>query len=225
MGILGNTALKQIESSKLALSAYHFYRSAIGQPEISSSVNHERKIVFVHNPKVAGTSLRSLLGLKGEISHLTPGLLVPKKRWERYFVIVAVREPIERLISSFHYHTGERYNGYYLEEYPDIKTWSIEKYFNVFSKEPYGIIPQVNYLNHPLSAKKPDFIIRYETLGSDVDRLLAKLNINNKNLPLLNESGFKMNRSKFISKKLMSRLIDFYQEDYRELGYPLPTIY
>jgi hypothetical protein len=223
MGILKNSALKRIVSNKLLLSTYHLYRSVIGKPVIRSSVNHQKKFIFVHNPKVAGTSLRRLLGLKGDISHLTPGLLVPKELWEEYFVIVAVREPVERLISSYNYHTSERYDGFYLKQYPDIKSWTIEKYFDIFSKEPFGVIPQVNYLTHPLSDKKPDFIIRYENLDHDVARLMTVLKLNHKELPLLNDSGNSVNKLKSISnKKLLNKLVSFYREDYRKLGYPLP---
>ncbi len=50
MGILKNSTLKRIENNKLLLSAYHLYRTLIGNPEISSSVNHTKKIIFVHNP-------------------------------------------------------------------------------------------------------------------------------------------------------------------------------
>lgn len=224
MSILENSTLKQIGSHKMLLSAYHLYRSLIGKPVISSSVNEERKIVFVHNPKVAGTSLRRLLGLKGDISHFTPGLLVPKKLWEDYFVIVAVREPVERLVSSYNYHTSERYNGFYLQKYPDIRTWSLETYFQIFGREPFGIIPQVNYLRHPLSDKKPDFVIRYENLEPDVTRLLSILHMNEERLPLLNDSARRAGRVHLISnRKLLDKVIDFYREDYRQLDYPLPV--
>lgn len=225
MGILKNSTLKRVEDNRLLLSAYHLYRSMIGKPEISSSVNHEKKIIFVHNPKVAGTSLRKLLGLKGDISHFTPGLLAPKKLWEEYFVIVAVREPIERLISSYNYHTSDRYSGFYLRKHPDIKLWTFKKYFEVFRKEPYGIIPQVNYLRHPLSAKRPDFMIRFENLNRDIARLLRILNIKNSEIPMLNDSRNRIDRSTFISnREFTARLVDFYREDYRVLGYPLPEI-
>ncbi len=224
MSTLGNSALNLINRNKLFLSVYHLYRSAIGYPVLSSAVNHQKKIVFVHNPKVAGTSLRKLLGLEGEISHLTPGLLVPKKIWEEYAVIVAIREPIERLISSYNYHTGSRYNGYYLHRYPDIKQWTVEKYFDIFSREPFGIIPQINYLVHPLSEKKPDFIIRYENLNQDVKRLMRNLKFSQSELPVLNDSAYRKDQMKFISKgKFLDRLIRFYREDYNELGYPLPA--
>ncbi len=224
MGILRNSALKQVENRKRLLAAYHLYRSLIGKPAIESSVNHEKKIIFVHNPKVAGTSIRDLLGLKGNISHLTPGLLVNKRLWEEYDVVIAVREPIERFISSYNYHTSERYDGYYLKKYPDIKSWTIEKYFRIFSREPFGIIPQIHYLSHPLSFKRPDFILRYESLRSDTDLLIDALKLDNqKELPVLNESGNRVNMQQFIlNKDLIRKLVDFYREDYRELDYSLP---
>ncbi|MEL7587587.1 MAG: sulfotransferase family 2 domain-containing protein [Prolixibacteraceae bacterium] len=224
MGILNNSALKKIESSKTLLSAYHLYQDLTGNAG-TGSVNHERKLVFVHNPKVAGTSFRDLLGLKGNVSHLTPGLLVNKKIWKKYFVIVAVREPLERFVSSYNYHTADRYDGFYLKKYPDMKLWSIEKYFEIFSREPFGIIPQVNYLRHPLSPKKPNFIVRYESLDRDVNRLAALLKLDGQVLPRLNDSKKKTDRNQLpADRKFRSKLIEFYREDYVELGYPLPNV-
>tara|TARA_Y100000782_G_C10188158_1_gene268164 strand:+ start:8261 stop:8866 length:606 start_codon:yes stop_codon:yes gene_type:complete len=190
-----------------------------------SSIDQKRKIVFVHNPKVAGTSIRKMLGMEGSITHLTPDLLVNKKTWEEYFVVVAVREPIERFISSYNYHTSDNYKGHYSEKYPDLSDWSIQRYFETFKNEPFGIINQVNYLRHPLSEKEPDFIIRFEKLAEDIQKLIALREDLDDDFPFLNKSNKKMDLSILKEDKaFMKKLIAFYEEDYRELNYSPPKV-
>jgi len=73
--------------------------------------------------KVGGTfSQGSMLILKQLFSEDTL-----KKTWEEFFTFTIVRNPINRLVSSYQYHTGSNYNGYYYKIYNDLRNWSFEK--------------------------------------------------------------------------------------------------
>ena len=71
--------------------------------ESNNNVVEKNKLIFIHNPKVAGNSLMNVIGIrlkeKESTNHQTPTFLVNRKTWETYFSILAVRHPINRLIT------------------------------------------------------------------------------------------------------------------------------
>lgn len=104
---------------KLKYFFYHLRKSG----ELPN-VNKSLELIFIHNPKVAGNSLLEIVGINLETglstSHQTPTYLVKKQTWEACFSILAVRHPIDRLISSYNYHTKKSYNGHFLKKYPEL---------------------------------------------------------------------------------------------------------
>ena len=121
--------------------------------ENSINVDHKNKIIFVHNPKTAGTSIKRALQFSIDTAdHKIPTYLVHPKTWEEYFSFTVVRHPIERLISSFRFHSNTEYKGAYYRKYPHIHQLTFEQYFNLMMKEPYAIRPQIDYIQHSFSA-------------------------------------------------------------------------
>ena len=115
--------------------------------------------LFIHNPKVAGNTIKNILHLNIDISvHIIPVYLIHPDVWEKYFTIVAVRHPVDRLISSYCYHTNKTYKGFYYKKYPFIHKLSLQEYFELFKKEPFAIRPQIDYLKHHQSNIPVDFI-------------------------------------------------------------------
>ena len=83
----------------------------------------------------------------------------------------------------------------------------------------------MNYLRHPLSEKEPDFIIRFEKLAEDIQKLIALREDLDDDFPFLNKSNKKMDLSILKEDKaFMKKLIAFYEEDYRELNYSPPKV-
>jgi hypothetical protein len=190
----------------------------------NNNIVEKNKLIFIHNPKVAGNSLIKVIGIqlneKESTSHQTPTFLVNKKTWETHFSILAVRDPIDRLISSFNYHTKKSYKGYFLTKYPDLHQFSFKKYFEVFSKEPYVIIPQVNYTRHLMSKKIVDYIIYYENLQDDVENLCKLIEIEDFELPHLNQSP-KREINYFDDITFRDKVINYYREDFSYFGYKI----
>ena len=210
--------------NKLLLRLYSYYAFRIKSSEQTDAfMNENSKILFVHNPKVAGNTLKNVLNLNPTISwHYPPTFLIPPKIWEKYYTIVAVRHPIDRLISSYHYHTQDSYQNYYLQKYPFLHQLDLQEYFNIFKKEPQAILPQVNYIKHHLSDKPVDFIIRYENLLEDVKKLCEKLNLPFETLPHLNSTKRSQKKDYFQNQEsFKAEVIDFYQQDFEVFGYEL----
>jgi hypothetical protein len=199
-----------------------YYYHLLQNKSFLKNLNEVERLLFIHNPKVAGNSLLKVLNIKLEAgestSHLTLTYLVSKKVWESYFSVLAVRHPLERLISSFNYHTKASYQGHFLRKYSDLHNFTFEQYFKVFSKEPYAIIPQVEYTKHLLSKKKVDFIIRYENLQEDVDKLCGILKIEKHQLPHLNQSP-KKEMNYFRDESFKQEVLKYHQEDFEYFNY------
>ncbi|WP_375577893.1 sulfotransferase family 2 domain-containing protein [Marivirga tractuosa] len=192
--------------------------------EFPTNVLNSKEIIFIHNPKAAGNSLIKLLGIElkeGEsTSHQTPSFLVNKRTWESYFSVLVVRHPIDRLISSYNYHTKESYQGHFLQKYPELHQFSFEKYFEVFSKEPYAIRPQIDYSNHIMSSKRVDFVLKFENLENDVEQLCSKLDISNVSVPHLNQSKRK-EIDYFKDESFKQKVINFYKKDFEYFDYEI----
>ena len=85
----------------------------------SLNVDHETEVVFVHNPKCMGTSLKKWLGIRiDNADHRYPTMMVNRATWENYRTIVVVRHPMDRFVSSYNFHCRSPYNGGYLKVFP-----------------------------------------------------------------------------------------------------------
>jgi hypothetical protein len=211
--------------SLLPYKVYSMYRNLkeLINPAFNPHVDNKRKLIFVHNPKAAGNTLRKTLklreGNKG-YSHFPPTMLVSKNKWEKYFSVVAIRNPLDRMISSYFHLTGESYTGYYLQIYPNLHQLTFREFFQLFKREPFFLAPQYKYIFHYFSTKPVDFIIRMENLRNDVKRLskITGFSFNYKNLPQLNKGSY--DRDEVLrDKKLVKTIKDFYRIDYEIFGY------
>ena len=65
-----------------------------------SHINHEKRLIFVHIPKVAGTAISNSSLVGGGNGHAGADVLVPKH--PDYFSFAFVRSPYDRLVSAYH---------------------------------------------------------------------------------------------------------------------------
>ena len=181
------------------------------------NMNRETKVLFVHNPKCMGTSLKKWLGLPVDTAdHRYPTLMVDRLTWEQWRTIVVVRNPIDRFVSSYNFHCRSAYSGGYLKVFPDLKAWSMERYFHTMSQhEPYAIAPQWRYTLHLQTDVPADHIVRFEDPAQELARIATSLNLP----PLqhrLNENTAPKSRP---SSALRSTLEQYYARDYELFGY------
>jgi len=183
------------------------------------NMDHERKICFVHNPKAMGTSLKAWLGLRiDNADHRFPTLMVNPQVWEQYTTICAVRHPVERFLSSFHFHCRSDYAGGYLRKFPELKSWDMERYFETMTRsEPYALAPQWKYVVHLRSEHPPDFLLRVGEHSAALDRIAQTLGISAP-LPTLNAGKGVLDQP---TPGFRSRLNSYYARDYEMFGYAL----
>ncbi len=183
----------------------------------SMNLNPETKVLFVHNPKCMGTSLKKWLGLRVDnADHRYPTLMVDRSTWEGWRTVVVVRNPLDRFISSYNFHCRSPYSGGYLKTFPDLKSWSMEKYFYTMTQHaPYAVAPQWRYTIHLQSDAPADHIIRFEEPDRELARIAMALNLQ----PL----GHKLNQNKNDklqpSPAFRATLEQYYARDYALFGY------
>ena len=203
-------------------AVYNILGPLINRPFSERSVNvmHDRQLIFVHNPKCAGTSIKRKLGVPPGIvaDHRIPSYMVHKKTWESYFSFVVVRNPFERLVSSYTYHTSSNYKGFFVQRYPHLQELGLEDYFDLMRKEPTGIRPQVDYTQHARSKVPVNKICRMERLVDDLRDLFDKVGIA-ADLPHENRSVHRGYRDYFMDDRFMERVSKFYQADLKRFGY------
>jgi len=165
-------------------------------------VHRSYKFIFIHNPKVAGTSIRNSFNPMG-YKVLNKGNKLPidwwphssasqvKKRvgdeiWNEYFKFAFVRNPYDRCISFYFYHQSPTYARVQGHTHSTIKAakkpfkeWLGDQLYN---KENMVAIPQSAYINLPL-----DFIGRYENIENDYQYFIEKIG-GEKQLPHYNKS-------------------------------------
>lgn len=185
--------------------------------------------IFLHNPKTAGTSLRNLLGMQGQVKHIVAES-VPDEIWQNRTSIVSVRHPISRFFSLYRYHVLSDYDGILAHKIKGLKNFSASDYFSNIKEQPTSShwCLQSNFVFKE-SVEKPhcDVILRFEQV-SQWRRILSKsLNTNLTDLVRLNstkknELDFWQDTKVPLKKRdsLVENLIEHYHLDFSALGYP-----
>lgn len=190
------------------------------------STHDGRAVLFIHNPKCAGSSLRRLL--QTTPNHATPRS-VPEGKWRDAFSIVAVRDPVDRFISGYRMVTQSSYDGAHLRELGARGRDATPLEFLQATKASL-MRPQSAFVLHPSAAKpRPDIILRFEEIGTWLAQLQEHLA-----LPAMSELPYEnaaardpvrlegLCRGEGEVARLRQALRSVYAEDCDLLGYPLP---
>ncbi len=145
--------------------------------------------VFVHTPRCAGSSMRRAIPDALTHSHFSAGdyrLLLGRDGFERCFKFGFVRNPWDRLVSSFFHlkrgggHANDKaWADRHLARYDHFEDFVSEWLTpaNVFS-DVWHFVPMTRFVCLPGHARPAlDFLGRYETLAEDFAAVAARLGL------------------------------------------------
>ena len=192
------------------------------------TICHKRKLIFIHVPKNAGTSI---------IKAMWPEEVVFDKTieeykeyygeyWDKYKKFTVVRDPIDRFISAYKYArmkesgwfsvTGEeglkKHHHYDLCNEMDINEYATYIYENPYKLDRW-ICPQTFIIQNENKEIEIDYFVRFENLQED----LSKIGI--KNIEKLNSSKIEDDSVIHLTKESKIKLYDYYDIDYYNFNY------
>jgi len=131
--------------------------------------------VLIHAPKTGGMSISGALGYKKDTGHFTFAEHLDSKRVPVERVIVAVRDPIDRLKSLFKYSRKKSQGSLLaplrpLRRFDSLQSFVHSTMFQTFINEHYFFKPQYHFAQGVFNTDLPVFFLRTEHLSSDAKR-------------------------------------------------------
>jgi len=200
-------------------------------------INSDKKFIFFHLFKCAGTSVREILNNNNYFcqeyqgKHSSPrdvkeGLLFDDKPYifDEYYKITFVRNPFDWLVSIFYYIKNDSENQYHNEVIGLNLNQFIEYYVNcMMLNEGKQIGSNKNttlfdYVTDKDGKILVDYIGKCETINEDMKNLWGKVDINPKELSLINvginrERDYRQyydNKTKTIVEKYFKKDLEFF---------------
>jgi len=176
-------------------------------------VNNTNNFIFIHVGKNGGCSIESALGGKttttgardvsGKSMHIN---LTEVPNWENYFSFVFVRNPWDRMVSSFMYVRSNQHN--------DGKVRNKE----TFEENVKTLVPGVKKDAQYNMVKHCSFVGRFEHLQEDFDTICNTIGIEQRPLPKINANK-KEHYTKFYTPELIEKVYDFTSYDVDHFGF------
>ena len=191
------------------------------------TINHEKKLIFVHIPKNAGTSIIKAMGI--ENCYMDKTIEEYKEHyheyWNEYTKFTVVRDPIDRFISAYKF-ARMKESGWFSatgeeglekhEHYELCNELDINGYVKcVYDKKVYNrwIAPQTFHILNKKNQLEIDYYVRYENLLED----LQKIGINK--IQKLNSSKIDNDKVIQLTRKSKNMLYEIYEVDYLNFNY------
>ena len=199
---------------------------------IDINISDIHNCIFIHIPKNAGTSVKEALGLGRKVVHLPWHyyLVGHHTKWKSYLKFAVVRNPWDRIISSYsfakmeysYYHTSQRLHPDHLllRDKTFAECCTILRDEKNLLKNP-SWAPQHSWISDMEDRKTMlmvDRILRYEHLEDDFSGLCKELGIEHRNLPRINTSDHTDFRQ-FYNEEIKEIVRNFYAEDIRLFHY------
>jgi hypothetical protein len=192
------------------------------------TINHEKKLIFIHIPKNAGTSVIKAMGVENIYmdKKIDDYKEYYKDYWNDYTKFTVVRDPIDRFISAYKFArmkesgwfsaTGEE--GLEKHHHYDIcNEMNINEYVSYLYKNPKEFsrwtIPQTFIIENQDKKIEIDYFVRYENLLED----LKKIGINK--IEKLNSSKIDSKKSINLNRQSKLKLYEIYDVDYQNFNY------
>jgi len=188
----------------------------------------KHQCIFIHIPKNAGTSVKKSLGLDSHIGHqpLSWYQNIDPIKCKNYFKFCFVRNPWDRLVSSFFYLKNKKSttnNSFMLQEFVSrfssfdefVLNWLNPE--NIYKDKTF--FPQHYFMRDRMGMLCMDFVGRVENIQNDLDIVLDHLGItHNILLQHVNKSERDSYRKYYTTKS--KRIVEMaYSEDIALFNY------
>tara|TARA_Y100000004_G_C8946508_1_gene426496 strand:+ start:597 stop:1205 length:609 start_codon:yes stop_codon:yes gene_type:complete len=198
------------------------------------TICHERKLIFIHIPKNAGTSIIKAMGVENMLMDKTVKEYKEHydEYWDRYKKFTVVRDPIDRFISAYKFarmkESGwfsasgkdglEKHAHYELCNKMDINEYTSYLYKNRKEYNRWNI-PQTFIILNENSEIEIDYYVRFENLQKD----LKKIGI--ENIQKLNSSKIEDDKVIRLTRKSKNMLYEIYDVDYKNFNYKKESLF
>ncbi len=202
-------------------------------------VNHKLKLIFIHIPKTAGTSIEYALGMHNDqksiglvpylnqtrdeeflfgagLQHLTASKLkhrIGKEKYQNYFKFSIVRNPYDRFVSYVAWSRENKNEPLTRNEFNELTRRL--KYLNLLGLN-IMLKPQYQFITINNSPAY-DFLIYYENLYNGIIRLEEYLNLS-LNIDVRMKSSHH-NFEYYYDKTTRKYIQKIYEKDFTYLGY------
>lgn len=192
-----------------------------------------KPLIFLHNPKCAGTSIGKYLGVKRR-SHTFASKRISLKWWLSTFSLVIVRDPVERFFSAYYGNMKNDHSTFLTKKYgKEVLRSSPEEFLELVRENPKLCGPQTLWTDYPSTVKpRADLVMKFEELDGLPSKLVS-LGVNPlpKTIPRVNvgvkrDQGLRsvdhakvLNMQKKDFEILLDKVKSYFSEDYKEFGY------
>lgn len=198
------------------------------KPSVYKAFYDQYESIFIHIPKNAGTSVaKALYGCSPW--HWTAADLfkISKKRYQGHFKFAIVRNPLDRLFSTFCYapRDVEKFAKSPLRwvlHYPDFESFVMDGLTKEIADRHYFIGSQLNYLRLPNGVIDHDIMIgKFEEMNAFLNEIVQRLprlagvgmeNVSPKLQPL----------QKAYTTEMIDHVRELYAHDIEEFSYQFP---
>ncbi|MFT5413140.1 MAG: hypothetical protein ACI9NC_005894 [Verrucomicrobiales bacterium] len=199
-------------------------------PIHEAQILDELKAFFVHLPRTGGTSveqvLRPLTQKDPLFGHTTAAefqMMFPEQ-WKQYYSFAFVRNPWDRLASTFFYVQRSHRNSFFVKNFvlphrDDLSAFVV----NILKENPTAAFmmehfrPQFTYVCNPDRSIAVDFVGRFEQINEDWKVIAEKLGIDTP-LPHTNHST-RDHYSKHFTNEAAEAVAQVYREDIELFDY------
>ena len=201
-------------------------------------VNNKRKLVFIHIPKNAGTTFKSVLySTHGDVEWERP--FTDEKKYTHsplksfyasfpeskdYKVITIIRNPYERALSWYSYYRTPTYYNRHPQmravHYAQQSFLEFLKWYNRSFKSKWEMLPQVWWYTHK-NKLHSDYQIRFENLEQDINKVSNELDMDIIKIPHNNKSSESLTVGDVYCDESISIINEWYKKDFEELDYIL----
>ena len=194
------------------------------------AISHKHRLIFMHIPKTAGTSIVSLLKELDKDLFVRMGHPLANE-WKQfreedyrdYRWFTVCRNPYDRLVSAFFYikNSGQNKNDKLLRDsfgLADVEFAEFVRNFDLrlLQSRPRHFVRQAEFIEG--RKDKISSVLRYENLQSDLDTLFSEFGLPETRLPYKNRSersGF----SDYYGEAERRKIQQIYQLDFDVFGY------